>query len=166
MYGDKSPKKQNSNNVTRREFLEDCTICATGIAAMSVLGTSSVFASENINNNVRAKVKLIFAHPDPKQPKWPNIGYDFKGHIANVQADLYKKCPYIDFLPVTVASSSTETAQSILKENIDVDGYVIYLAGCLWGNLTETIAASGKPTVIVDHLFAGSGMPKQTGCGN
>jgi len=157
MNRSKISMKSDSNNVTRREFLEDCTLCATGIAAVSVLGSSSLFASENINNDVKAKVVLIFAHPDPEQPNWPNIGYDFKGHIAKVQKELYKKCPDIDFLPITVASGSAETAQSILKENMDVDGFVVYLAGCLWGNLTETIAACGKPTIIVDHLFAGSG---------
>jgi hypothetical protein len=32
----------------------------------------------------------------------------------------------------------------IINADPNVDGYVVYLVGCLWGDISETIAASGK----------------------
>jgi hypothetical protein len=154
----KIPKqKESKTQVTRREFLASCAGCAAGAVALSTLGASALFAAGNNSMFEKAKVKIIFAHPDPTKPNWPNIDYDFSGHIKEVKEKLIKKCPDIDFQSVTITSGSSETAHQILSADDGSDGYVIYLAGCLWGNLTETIATSGKPTIIVDHLFAGSG---------
>lgn len=148
---------ESKNNLTRREFLGNCTLCAAGIAALPALDVSSFFAPAKNVKNIKAKVRLIFAHPDPTKPNWPNIGYNFRGHISEIHRKLQKNCPEIEFMPITVTSGRAEDAQKILNADKEVDGYLIYLAGCLWGNLTETIAASGKPTILVDHLFAGSG---------
>lgn len=148
---------ESKNNLTRREFLGNCTLCAAGIAALPALDVSSFFAPAKNIKNIKAKVRLIFAHPDPTKPNWPNIGYNFRGHISEIHRKLQKNCPEIEFMPITVTSGRAEDAQKILNADKEVDGYLIYLAGCLWGNLTETIAASGKPTILVDHLFAGSG---------
>lgn len=147
----------NTSSVTRREFFSRCTLCAAGVTALSTLPVSSLFSATDDINTVKARVRLIFAHPDPTQPNWPNIGYDFAGHIRQVQQKLVEKCPEIEFLPVTVTSGKEEEAQKIINTDNEIDGYLVYLAGCLWGDLTETIAASGKPTIIADHLFAGSG---------
>lgn len=143
-----------SGCLSRRNFLGNCAIYAAGISALSSTGVSSVFAA---TNNVKAKVKVIYAHPDPEKPNWPNIGYDFKGYIREIQRLFETKCPEIEFLPVTATTGETEEAQRIINTDREVDGYIVYHVGCLWGNMSETIAASGKPTIFVDHLFAGSG---------
>jgi len=148
-------EKNKSGFVTRREFMGGCAACAAGVTALSFFGGSPLFAASE--NKAKTRIGLIFAHPDPTKPNWPNIDYDFAGHIKMVQNKLAKECPQIDFLPITTSSGSAQEANKILTTTAKVDGYLIYLAGCLWGNLTETIAASGKPTIIVDHLFAGSG---------
>jgi L-fucose isomerase-like protein len=57
----------------------------------------------------------------------------------------------------TTMVGTEDEGKKILAMDQDVDGYIVYLAGCLWGNLTETITASGRPTIIADNLFAGSG---------
>ncbi len=66
-------------------------------------------------------------------------------------------CPDIDFTFISTMNGSAEEGKRIMSETGNSDGYAIYLVGCLWGNLTETIAAGGKPTVMIDHLYAGSG---------
>jgi hypothetical protein len=152
--------QQNKNqkfHLTRREFLRDCTVCAAGITVMSAFGGTLLSADDIYLKDTKARVKLIFAHPDPEKPNWPNIGYDFKGHIEKVQQNLFKKCPNVEFSVVLTSAGTKEKALEILKTDQNVDGYIVYLAGCLWGDLTETIAASGKPTIMVDHLYAGSG---------
>jgi len=103
------------------------------------------------------RLRLIFAHPDPTQPNWPNIGYNFAGQINELTKNFQQQCPEIKFLPITVSDGSKTQAEKILAQDAEVDGYVVYLVGCLWGDMTETIAAAGKPTIFVDNLFAGSG---------
>ena len=78
----------NTSSVTRREFFSRCTLCAAGVTALSTLPVSSLFSATDDINTVKARVRLIFAHPDPTQPNWPNIGYDFAGHIRQVQQKL------------------------------------------------------------------------------
>jgi L-fucose isomerase-like protein len=104
-----------------------------------------------------ARVRVLFLYPDPTKPNWPNIGYDFEGRIRVLEDKLVRGCPGIEFLPVNVTSGAAAEAQKILEKDSEVDGYLVYLVGCLWGATPQTIASSGKPTVIVDELFAGSG---------
>lgn len=157
MYLRKNSQVRLSGCVNRREFLRRATACTAGIAAVSHSAISSSFASANGALNARPKIKLILAYDNPVGPTWPNIGYDFASHLASFEKKLRSRCPQIDFLPEVVTKGTQETGQKILSENKDVDGYLYYLAGCLWGELSETITASGKPTIMVDHLFAGSG---------
>ncbi|MBN1293889.1 MAG: hypothetical protein JXB48_18760 [Candidatus Latescibacteria bacterium] len=143
----------------RRSFLGRCSTCTAGIAAMSMFGLPAVcssFASAQ-QNAEKAKIRLIFAYPDPEKPNWPNIGYDFTGRIRELTGKLSQGCPNIEFLPVNVMSGEAQEAEKILQSDNNVDGYIVYLVGCLWGNIPETIATSGKPMIIVDELFAGSG---------
>ncbi len=153
----KTPVNQNSSCISRREFIGNCAICAAGITALSALPLSSLLAAIDPLKMEKTKIRLIFAHPDPTKPNWPNIDYDFSGHIKEVHKKLQQDCPQIEFSAVTVTSGSKEEGYKLLQDASKYDGYLIYLAGCLWGNMTETVMASGKPTVIVDHLFAGSG---------
>jgi L-fucose isomerase-like protein len=61
----------------------------------------------------------------------------------------------MEFLPVKAGND--DDAKRILQSDDQVDGYLLYMAGCLWGNVPEIIAASRKPMVIADNLYAGSG---------
>lgn len=149
----------HKHNLSRREFLGSCTACTAGVAALSVLGTSSLGAQSALaaTKCEKARVRLIFAYPDPEKPNWPNIGYDFEGRIRELKKMFHEHCPGVDFLTAIDTSGKTEDAEKILRMDKEIDGYIVYLVGCLWGNLPETIAASGKPTILIDHLFAGSG---------
>ena len=138
--------------------MEYCAWGCAGAASLTFTKGSPLLAFGSETEKIKTKIRVVYAHPDPNQPNWPNIGYDFNGHIKQIHKKLIGEFPEINFLPVTVSSGSEETAQEILrKDNGNIDGYLIYLAGCLWGGMTEAIAASGKPTIFVDNLFAGSG---------
>ncbi|MBN2246843.1 MAG: hypothetical protein JW755_13480 [Candidatus Aminicenantes bacterium] len=144
--------------ITRRDFMEYCAWGCAGAASLTFTKGSPLLAFGSESEKIKTKILVVYAHPDPNQPNWPNIGYDFAGHINQVHKRLTGGFPEINFLPVTVSSGSEETAREILsKDDGTIDGYLIYLAGCLWGRMTEEIAAAGKPTVFVDNLFAGSG---------
>ena len=106
---------------------------------------------------VKPVIKTIFAYPDPSGPIWPNIGYDFDSKVAEYKQKLLAGCKDAEFRFMNTMIGSAEEAKRIVDEDPNVDGYLYFLVGCLWGNLSETLAQSGKPMIMVDHLFAGSG---------
>jgi len=105
----------------------------------------------------KAVIKAIFAYPDPSGPIWPNIGYDFDSKVAEYKKKLEEGCKHSEFHYLTTIIGSDAEAKKIIESDPDVDGYLYFLVGCLWGNLSETLAQSGKPMIMVDHLYAGSG---------
>jgi hypothetical protein len=155
-----NPKKYCPGHLSRREFLGRCTAYAAGISAMSYLASPGYARSSSAlgfmpDKNSQTKIRLVLAHPSSKEPCWPNIGYDFEGCKKEFLKMIRKECPDIEFLPVTARKD--EDANVVLQSDAEVDGYIVYLAGCLWGRVPEIIAESKKPTVFVDNLFAGSG---------
>jgi hypothetical protein len=145
--------------VSRRRFIGTCSACAAGTFLMPGLFAQSFNypGSGPKLPDVRAKVRIIYAYPDPSGPIWPNIHYDFDGHIKEIRQILEAGCPGVELMHYSTMEGTEVEGKKILAMDEQVDGYVVYLAGCLWGNLTETIAASGKPVIIADNLFAGSG---------
>lgn len=144
---------------SRRTFLGTCGAAAAGIGALSMLpGAAGVLSAAESKPADKCRIRLIFAFPDPSKPIWPNIGYDFDGHNKEILEKFTRCCPGVEFLPVTIGSGSKEAAEQLIAgDGNDIDGYVLYMSGCLWGVTPETIAAAGKPVVIMDNLYAGSG---------
>jgi L-fucose isomerase-like protein len=105
----------------------------------------------------KAVIKTIFAYPDPAGPIWPNIGYDFDSKVAEYKQKLLDGCKNAEFRFMTTMIGSDAEAKRIIESDPEVDGYLYFLVGCLWGNLSEALAQSGKPMIMVDHLYAGSG---------
>jgi hypothetical protein len=101
----------------------------------------------------RAKVRLVFTHPDPKIQGWPYQHYDYETRKKDYLRMFKEKCPDVDFLPTVVQTD--EQAEALLKEG-GVDGYLVYMLGIpSAGN--RVIAESGQPTVLVDDLYGGTG---------
>jgi len=145
--------------LSRRSFIGNCSVYASGIFLLPFLPLRTIgqFISGPQIPREKARVRIIYGYPDPNQPNWPNIHYDFEGHIKEVHQILEARCPDIELMSYTTMVGTEDEGKKILAMDQDIDGYVVYLAGCLWGNLTETITASGIPTIIADNLFAGSG---------
>ncbi len=152
------------NNPSRRQFLGQCSACAAGLTLLPWF-SQSLFGADQpwqltgkmSRPDVKPVIKTIFAYPDPAGPIWPNIGYDFDTKVAELKGNLLTNCPGFEFRFMTTMNGSAEEANRIIAEDPDVDGYAYFLVGCLWGNLSETLAAAGKPMIMIDHLYAGSG---------
>ena len=144
---------------TRRQFIGTCSACAAGTMLFPsfTAAQSGTYIQGPKLPEEKAVIRVVYAYPDPEKPNWPNIHYDFDGHINEVHQRLLEGCPGVKFLVSKTMAGSEEEGKQILAMDEEVDGYVVYLAGCLWGNLTETLASTGKPTIIADNLFAGSG---------
>lgn len=147
--------------ISRRRFLRCCGTCAALFPILSQVPLSacrlSMPVAVSFNEKRRTRIKAVYAYPDPAYPNWPNIGFDFEGTIDDIRRKLERYLPEIAFQHQATMDGSAVNGKKIIEESGDVDGYLIFLVGCLWGDLTETIASCGKPVVIADHLYAGSG---------
>lgn len=135
-----------------------CAACAA-YASTSALGMKKAFGSAQDSltstpKEEKPKIRLVFSHVPPDRPTWPNIGYDYEGRKKELTVKIQKALPGIDFLPATV--QSVKDAEKLLQDDKNVDGYVVYLVG-IWTGAVRKIASSGKPTILVDDLYAGSG---------
>jgi L-fucose isomerase-like protein len=101
---------------------------------------------------------MIFACWALKQdrPTWPHIGYDFAPDVERVTTALTRMCPKVEF--ITTLAHSPEDAQKLLAagEADRVDGYIVYQMNN-WVQVMQTIVGSGKPTIVADFPYSGSG---------
>lgn len=150
--------KVAKTGISRREFLTGCAACAAYASTFSLgkqdaLGSCQTFSSSS-GIGKKPKIRLVFSHIPPDKPTWPNIGYDYEGRKKELTFKLQSALPGIDFLPVTIQSA--EEAGRLLQNDKEVDGYVVYIVG-IWTGVAQKIASSGRPVLLVDDLFAGSG---------
>jgi hypothetical protein len=102
----------------------------------------------------KAKVGLIFSHISSDKATWPYLGYDYEARKKELAAKLKEACPNTDFLVHTAMNA--EQAQALLGQLGDVDGFVSYPVG-IWTGAPGVVVRAGKPAVLVDDLYAGSG---------
>lgn len=146
--------------ISRRQFFQ----AAGGTAAYSALVpfvSSSIFAQQSDSKSLtpifpkaKADVSLIFTHWPSGKPTWPTKDYDYDARKKQLTAKLKHSCPDINF-KVETAQSAAE-AESIVKRSGESDGFLVYVIG-LWTGAPYVFLHSGKPVVMVDDLYAGSG---------
>jgi hypothetical protein len=141
--------------VNRREFLAGCAACAAGSQGVA-LGTVPAIPSALADPlpAVKPRLRLVFTHISPEKETWPYKGYDYEARKQELTARLQEACPNIEFLPVT--AQSAEDAKRILAQDQSIDGYVNYMVG-IWSGAAEPLASSGRPVLMVDDHYAGSG---------
>jgi hypothetical protein len=104
----------------------------------------------------KPKIRLVFCETANDRPIWPNIGYDFDTRRQAIINLLKQGCPDIELL-VAKMMDRPEDADTVLAGNSDVDGYIVCLQGLGWQNDIVKVCSSGKPTLVVDNLYGGSG---------
>ena len=149
---DQGPKKACGGCiVNRRQFLAGCASCAAGVGVLTAFVPRRAVAAETV---AKPKIKLVFTHIPSTGPIWPNIGYDFDRRKKELTEMLAKACPGVTFLPVTVQNAGE--AKKVLESTDQVDGYLVYVVG-MWSGAPQALATSGRPTVLADDLYCGSG---------
>lgn len=140
-----------STLLTRRTFLvtSACAFCP-----WPALATAPIATASKLMPQVKPRLLVLFAHPDPNVEGWPYKGFDFEGRKKTLLVALERACPGIEF--VAASAQTAEQAQPILAQHNSVDGYVLYLLG-LPSNAGRPVAFSGRPTLIVDDLYGGTG---------
>jgi len=105
----------------------------------------------------KPKIRLVFCETTNDKPIWPNIGYDFDARRNRLIEVLTKGCPDVQFL-ITKVMDDPKHADEVLQGDGQVDGYILCLQGLGWRNDVVKLSATGKPTLVVDNLFGGSGL--------
>lgn len=105
----------------------------------------------------KPKIRLVFCETTNDKPIWPNVGYDFDARRNRLMKLLTEGCPEVQFLPAKTMDDPKH-AEDVLKGDGEVDGYLICVQGLGWGNDIAKLCATGKPTLLVDNLFGGSGL--------
>jgi len=151
--------RRGPNRFTRRQFL----LAAGGVAGSMLLPLArpalAAFPASRLPRvpiypKGKAKVTLVFSHIPSGSPTWPMKDYDYAGRARDLAARLAAACPQVEF--ATKSAHSKAEAEAIVKAGGDLDGYVVYDLG-IWTGAPEVLMRSGKPVVLVDDLFAGSG---------
>jgi hypothetical protein len=120
-----------------------------------LLGRGASRADESSGG--KPKIRLVFCETANDKPIWPNIGYDFDARRKQVIEALTQGCPDIQFLPTKVMGDPKHAAE-VLQGDGEVDGYMVCVQGLGWGNDIFKLCTTGKPTLLVDNLFGGSGL--------
>lgn len=138
------------STASRRNFLSTCAACVTCAWADPPKDTGAAA----LLPKVRTRLRLVFAHPEPKEQGWPYQHYDYEARKAQLLARLTKQCPQVDFVPIAMRRASE--AEEMLKQDAGFDGYVVYILG-IPSDAARPIALSGRPTLLVDDLYGGTG---------
>ena len=104
----------------------------------------------------KPKVRLVFCETTNDKPIWPNIGYDFDARRNRLMECLTSGLPGHQFLPVQITDDpkqlpsccrQTPTCRATWSASRDWVGATI-----------SSSVRTGKPTLLVDNLFGGSGL--------
>lgn len=134
--------------MSRRGFLSACGACAACGLCPPAAPAAQPDASQ------KAKVRLVFSYPSPAKEGWPYINYDYKARKKQILTGLTKALPGIDFMPADVPTAAP--AQKLLAEEKEADGYVVYILG-IPSSAARPVVDSGRPTVLIDDLYGGTG---------
>ncbi len=140
--------------MSRRRFVSGCAACLA-CGAAPLLGGAEV--SPTVTAPRKARVRLVFCETPNNQPIWPNIGYDFAARRQQVTTLLTSACPGVELLPTQVMNDPKQAA-AVVQEDAAVDGYLVCVQGLGWNNDLVKLCGTGKPTLVVDNLFGGSGL--------
>ena len=132
---------------TRREFLAGCAACA-GCAGLSARPAAAAAPAE------KAKVRLVYAHPQKPIEGWPYLNYDYEGRKKELTARLLSALPGIDFLPASAGDE--QDVKKVLEADREVDGYVVYMLG-IPSRVARAMLSPTRRIVLVDDLYGGTG---------
>ncbi len=134
---------------SRRAFLRACAGCAGGCAAHSLC------AARPETENSKTNVRVVFTQPPRGEPGWPYVNFDYEAKKREILAQLKPAESFARF--ETATSTGAEESRKILESAGSADGYLLFLLGIPSFGAARQIAFSGRPTIVVDHLYGGTG---------
>ncbi|MBK8979593.1 MAG: hypothetical protein IPM29_27135 [Planctomycetes bacterium] len=125
----------------------------------------STTASTGVAPRVRpaaATVGVVFLTVPDGVNVWPFVDRDYTTRTCAILQELSEGCSGVDFVPLTVGQDGAEADLPRVRELMGaVDGVMMYFLCTNWGlapRVLDAIVASKLPTLLVDDLYAGSGV--------
>ncbi len=141
---------------SRRNFIASCSACA---ACMALKPFSRIGENSSASKaEEKMKIRILYALHEPVQPKpdWPNVGFDFRPVMTNINNALKARFPGYEFIPV-LAVGPEDTEKIIAGDDKEgIKGYIVYQMNC-WNRVVQSVAKTGKPVLYADFQFGGSG---------
>jgi len=150
-----------TGGVTRRRFLKHCQgwMAAAG-AGLAITGLEPLKASPQ-EKGKKVRVGLVSVCAPEGWNVWPYVNFDYETRKRAILNHFEKEFPGLEFVPLTVQGTPAEEIAKVEKLSGEVDGFLVFLLCTNWGltsSLLPAIAGLKKPTVMVDELYAGSGV--------
>jgi len=151
-----------ASEISRRSFLKTSGTVVSLAAGGGILrGPTSLFGAASdpasrtpLFSKYKPDVALVFSHIPSGTATWPTKDYDYAARAKELETKLVQACPNINF--VTKFVNNEAEAKALVKDMLLMDGYLLYVIG-IWSGAPNIILHSGKPVVMVDDLYAGSG---------
>jgi len=99
------------------------------------------------------RISVVFTCNEPDRPGWPYINYDCEGRAEEIIKILRRGLPNSEFTHY-VFSHKDEVNQVDWER---FDGIVVYMISGMWRGIAEKIIEMGRPTILIDDLYGGSG---------
>ncbi len=142
--------------MNRRNFMSRCAACAACMSVAPLTLANPLPAKTKAGGKMRIKILYSLHAVVQVQPDWPNVGYDFKPAMDQINATLANHFPDFEFLPA-LATGPEDAARIVdADKSGSIDGYIVYQMNC-WNQVIQTAAKTGKPVLYADFQFAGSG---------
>jgi len=99
---------------------------------------------------MKAKVGLVFSVMPREVATWPYKGFDYGARIAYLSRAIKESIPDVEWAELVTKSPAE------FKEPPGVGAYAVVIVG-IWNGVPMRVAETGKPTLLIDDLYGGSG---------
>lgn len=99
---------------------------------------------------MRAKVGLVFSVMPKEVATWPHKGFDYDARVAYLSRAIRESLPDVEWVELAAKSPAE------FKEPPGVGAYAVVIVG-IWNGVPMRVAETGKPTLLIDDLYGGSG---------
>lgn len=138
------------SNPSRRGFISACAGCAA--ACMARIPCDAAAPSPL---GRKTRVSVVFTQAAKDKEGWPYVNFDYESKKKEILAGLEAAAAFAEF--TTATAMSVEDSRRILEAGRDADGFLVFLLGIPSGGAGREIAFSGRPTIVVDHMYGGTG---------
>lgn len=96
------------------------------------------------------KIGLIFSVMPKTTATWPHMGFDYEARVSYLSNVIRESLPGMEFEEQVVENPSE------FEDNPSINAYAVVLVG-IWNGVPARVAQTGKPTLLIDDLYGGSG---------